>query len=703
MEHINPLLHQQFNKMQETGQLFRVSITGDQVWDTYLSNFTKENDPVFRDPNSSEHNCNYCHNFVRRYGNVVAIDSDFNIVSIWDIWPEATDEYKDSFKAMSELIHTGHVVGPFVESYDMVNKMGYPQKYKNLVQLGVHENVKRYTKEEAEKFGVVQPNEVRRFQHMHLALVPVYMTNQSVESVVGQAIGTHEVFERGMRELNVDTLDLIIDLINQDSLLDGKTFLKKVQDFRQTLVEFQSIPAEKQANWLWFKSRSLPLSVTKFRNELIGTLAVDLSQGMELNEACKTFNMRVDPANYMKAKAPITQRMIDEANKFIQENGYNESFHRRMAVMTDIKSCDILHLNADESKPKVVSVLDGVKPTATRHRKAEFDGVEEVPIDKFMSDILPRCTSVELFLVNSLKNNAVSLTVPEQAESKPIMKWPNNFSWTYAGNLAGVSQIRAEVKKAGGFVDAPFRFSIMWNEDGRDIVDLDAHCMEPGRREICFNTYKGRRSPNGGMLDVDMISPSTVGVENIFWDEKFQDGAYRFFIHNYNGGNFKYCKAEIFINGDLYQYYVGHHFTGSVDIATVHIKNGEVERIEQSRYLVNTDAVPGEVYGLETNKFHKVNLVCLSPNHWVEPGVGNKHYFFMLEGAKAPEDIRGFHNENLNNDLLQHRKVMEVLGNTLKVGSTDGQLSGVGFDATVRNEVVLRLKGSFNRVIKVKF
>lgn len=44
--------------------------------------------------------------------------------------------------------------------------------------------------------------------------------------------------------------------------------------------------------------------------------------------------------------------------------------------------------------------------------------------------------------------------------------------------------------------------------------------------------------------------------------------------------------------------------------------------------------------------------------------VGNKHYFFMLEGCKSPVSLRSFHNENLNAELLGHRKVMEVLGNT---------------------------------------
>ena len=46
---------------------------------------------------------------------------------------------------------------------------------------------------------------------------------------------------------------------------------------------------------------------------------------------------------------------------------------------------------------------------------------------------------------------------------------------------------------------------------------------------------------------------------------------------------------------------------------------------------------------------------------------------------------------------------MEVLANTTMVESSSKELSGLGFNATVRDEVILRLKGSHKRVVKVKF
>ena len=703
MEHLeSKMLQEQFAKMCATGKLFRSKVTGDQIWEAYMRGFGE--DPIFRDPESSVHNCNQCKHFFHRYGNIVAIAEDNSIMTMFD--GETTDEYHESFRLMSELLKSAPIEDVFVETFNYLYNAVYARCTKNdaMFALNLDHTVKRYTKEEAEKFGVVKPNETRTFIHFCVN-VPrefIHFGNETVDAVQARLREDKKIFKRALDEIPADTLQLVIDLIDQGSLLNGETHKYKVMEFLNLSRQYNSLSAAEKDNWCWVKSYKYNLA--RFRNELIGTLCVELSEGKELNAACQDWNIRIDPKNYMKATAPITRQMIDNAKAFLAENGYEESFTRRCATMEDIRVCDILHANVGDGTIKPVSILDGLKPTATRHKRSEFDGVEVVTIEKFMRDILPGCSSVEVFLLNSHQNNFVTLTTPVNKDSKPIFKWGNNFGWTYNGNLAGKSEIKEAVKAAGGFVDAFFRFSIMWNEDGRSIVDLDAHAMEPYGCEIYFGSYKGHKTPIGGMLDIDMIAPRETGVENIFWTdpERIKDGAYKFWIVNFDGCHNNGAKAEIAFGDEVFSYIVDHEIIGRVDIATVHIKNGAIDHIEQSKYLVDSNATSKEIYGLETNMFHKVNLVCLSPNHW-DGCVGNKHYFFMLEGAKAPESIRGFHNEFLIPELLEHRKVMEVLGTTLKVESTDKQLSGLGFNATVRDEVVLRLQGTHKRVIKVQF
>ena len=74
-----------------------------------------------------------------------------------------------------------------------------------------------------------------------------------------------------------------------------------------------------------------------------------------------------------------------------------------------------------------------------------------------------------------------------------------------------------------------------------------------------------------------------------------------------------------------------------------------------------------------------------------------------LDKCKCDLDIRGIHNENLNSDLIQHRKFMDVLGSANTIKYSDNQLSGLGFNATVKDELIVKLSGSFKRVVKIKF
>jgi hypothetical protein len=405
----------------------------------------------------------------------------------------------------------------------------------------------------------------------------------------------------------------------------------------------------------------------------------------------------------MKTTAPITKKQIEEAKKFVEENGYEESFDRRFATIDDIKASEILHLNSGKAEIKNVSIFDNVKSTSTRHKRAEFDKIETVSIEKFMSDILPGCTSIEAFLENRLEGNMVSLTTTNNSNSKPIFKWNNNYSWTFNGNLAGKSQIKEEVKSKGGKVDGVLRFSMMWADGNNDNSDLDLHCLEPTGNHIYFSNKINPRT--GGNLDIDITQPNgKLAVENITFPSlsKMTEGVYKLFIHQYSARSSKGFKAEIEFNGELYSYTYDKPVSGNIQIAEVTLKNGEFTIIHK---LPATDGigVSKEIYGLESNNFHKVNLVCLSPNHWNTNNVGNKHYFFMLDKAKSPISIRSFHNENLLPELATHRKVLEVLGTQTMINSTDKQLSGLGFNSTVKDEVILKLQGTHKRVIKVQF
>lgn len=722
MKNFNTKVQARFAEMAATGKLFRVNITGQQVWDKYLESFQDGDDPVFRDPESSTHNCNFCNNFIRRYGNIVALDAEYKIMSLFDF--DIEGEFKNVAKELSTLIKSGQISEVFFETYAELNGLPYEKcnKRQDTYRLGIDTNTKRYTREEAAAYNEgkdesewpVKPNQVVKFDHVHLDLPKAFvsMAALSVASINAKYVSACEVFQRTMEDIPLATLTLVRDLINQNSILDGEADLPKVEALITMKTAYEQTSIDDRDNWCWVTSHGFKFA--KVKNDLIGVLLTDLAEGMNLMDACKLWNKRKDPVNYMRAVAPFTETQKKNAAKKIKELGVEESFVRRLATIDDIKASEILHINSGKGEIAEVSILDSIKAPSHQHKKNEFKNVEEVSIEKFMSDILPGCTSVEAYLTNKHKGNMVNMTTTKDDADKPIFKWGNSYSYTFNGNLAGKSMIKEAVKSEGGAVDGVLRFSIMWAEGNDDDSDLDAHAQERNSRGSNTIMYSRKSSSlTQGKLDIDIRHPRSHKanrhgakvVENITYPsiERLKGSTIKFLVHQFSGRGSKGFKAEIEFDGQLFTYEQVGAVRGMNPVATVECDaNGEFT-IKHHREVTEGETASVELYGLQTNQFHKVNLACLSPNHWGENSTGNKYYMFMLDGCKAPGPVRTFHSENLIPELHDIRGVLDVLGDTVTVPSTEKQLAGLGFNATVHDELIVKLSGSHKRTVKIKF
>jgi hypothetical protein len=62
----------------------------------------------------------------------------------------------------------------------------------------------------------------------------------------------------------------------------------------------------------------------------------------------------------------------------------------------------------------------------------------------------------------------------------------------------------------------------------------------------------------------------------------------------------------------------------------------------------------------------------------------------------------GFFNEFLPEELMKSKHVFEALSSKMKVKDSNNQLSGIGFSTTKHDSFIIKVKGSFNRTLKVQ-
>lgn len=669
-----------FNEMvSDAENLFEVEVDKDEMYELYLNSFPEGMNEVYRE--RREYDCSCCKQFIRNIGNMVVI-KDNKVETIWDINTGDAD-FQMVMDALSEYIHARPVTDVYVTKESQVG-----------------------TKSNKE---MLPSGEVKTWNHFYVRIPDRFVdkSRRSEGDIKGTFRDTRNVFKRSLDEIERESVDTVLELINQNSLYKGSEWKAVLENFLKYKNEYMSIPDSEKENYAWEKSAKAGAVVGKIRNHSIGTLLVDISEGMDLDTAVKKYEKIVAPANYKRPKAIFTKKMLEAAQKTVEELGYMDSLPRRFARLDDISVNNILFANRDAAKRISGNVFEDMATDVVVNPK-RFSKVEEIGIDQFVSDVLPTARELEVFFENRHAQNMVSLIAPQNPDAPTMFKWNNGFGWAYTGNMTD-SNIKENVKSAGGQVDGVLRFSIQWNDVEPDGNDLDAHCIEPDGYEIFFATSRRPdRSKMSGQLDVDITHPmkNQPAVENIVWNDKskMRPGVYKFFVHNYRyrGGRNGF-RAEIEFDGQI------HYFDYSKELRdNERVYVAEVTLDERGVFTIK-DLLPSnvssrEVWGVKTNQFIPVSVMCYSPNYWDEQsGIGHKHFFFMLKDCVNPERPNGFYNEFLRQELVEHKRVFEALGSRMAVQDVDDQLSGIGFSSTKRAELVVKVKGATERTLKIKF
>ena len=649
----------QFTEMSK-GELYRVNVTGDELWELYLASFPEGTNPMFRA--RTEHDGSYDRSVVRRLGNVVAI-IEGKLVSMWDA-PGLEYPYKEVARALSEKVKAGKIDSLFRTKE---SSYGY-----------------EVTTEKLEDGSII------RWNHFHAKAASRHQSAE-VDKVLGDAATIVGVMERGLREITHAALDEITDLIVSNGLYRGEEHKGAVTKFSALHRAFHALSPDTQNQFLWHNWSD---SSARFKNTVIGTLAADISEGMDVERAVASFEAKVAPTNYKRPTALMTPGMVAQAMDTITKLDLEPALARRYAQLADVSVGDVLWVS-NTAKSHLKGGVADLLNSALVQDLGDGAHAEPITIDQFLSEVAPQASSMEVFVKGGLQKNLTSLTAPQHPNVTPLFKWGNDFAWSYNGEITDA--IKERVEKAGGNVKADLRVSLAWfNFD-----DLDLHAE-------CPYGHIGYQN-KAGILDVDMNAGSgktREAVENLAFMYP-KDGAYRIYVNQFCTREMKDVgfTLEVECRGVVKRFFYNRAVPhkGNINVVTIYMKDGNIQSMNVSE-SIEEKAISQSVWGIETEKFVPVSTITHSPNYWEGNSVGNRHTFFFLEGCVNPDPTRGIYNEFLRSDLEPHRKVFEVLGSKTKCPFTPDQLSGLGFSSTVRESVVVRVTGpSRNKLYQISF
>lgn len=636
-------VHRRFVEMSK-GELFVVR--ADDLFERYLSAFPEGTNPMFR--TKTEHDCQCCKQFIRRLGVVVAI-KDNKITTVWGDH-DIPFPYKQVADALDEYIRTLPIEAVFRTK---------EKKY------GADHNYDTKTNQRWEHFwGEVATR--------HFSL--------DADTQRGEQAAIFQVCKRGLTEIREEDIEAVIDLIDSNALYRGEEHKPAVVGFRQLLSDYKKVDSSDLFVWENLGNRN-----ARFRNTVIGTLLTDLAEGKEVEDAVKSFESKVAPANYKRPTSIITQKMVEQAVETLNDLGLGGAVYRRYARLSDVSVSDVLFVD-NESKSKMKDGVSSLLESSVVKSPPDVKKATSISADDFVKNVLPKAKSVQVLVENRHVGNFVSLTGSDGPER--LFKWDNNFAWSYDGDVT--DSVKQRVKAAGGNVHADLRISLSWfNFD-----DLDLH----GKTPYGYIYFRNKM----GILDVDMNAGSgttRTPVENLAF-VKPRDGQYTIHVNQYHRRetiDFGFA-IEVECNGLLNQYSYPKALRDHEDVPCFNLtmKGGRIEKL-QTNLVGGTSSQ--EKWGVKTESLVPVTLVAYSPNHWGGQRVGAKHLIFALRDCKNPGSTRGIYNEFLRSDLEKHRKVFEVLGSKTKCKPEDEQVSGVGFTAARGDTITVVVDGRRSYVL----
>ncbi len=377
-EHYNWFLERvknHYNLNSMSAPVFTTSVSN--LYETYLNSFK---DPVER----QAHACNCCRRFIERFGGLVTIGPDGRTHPV--MWGGST-VYADTDEAMAQAVRKAYVTGVFLSSEP---EWGVPK-----TGPWTH-------------FSVV-PKTI--FKHPTL----------NAEQVMAEKKQDFQNVSRALDEFKQPLVEKVLALLEAEQLYRSEKVLgpaKWLHDLH--VARSQAKGKLLKENVVWLAIATAPSGFCHPRTSMVGTLLVDVANGVPFSTAAKRFADKMQPDQYQRPQAPPKAGNIAAAEKIVEQLQSAGALARRYARLEEIQA---LWRPTPKSETKNGSGVFGHLKAKDTSVQSVVTGAPAKPITwvKFESTVLHKAGKIELLVPGH--GSFAALTTAVNFDAPPILQW----------------------------------------------------------------------------------------------------------------------------------------------------------------------------------------------------------------------------------------------------------------------------------------
>ncbi len=352
------------------------------------------------------HNCYTCRRFLTTYGALVTIDANGRTTPL--LWnpDEVPDLYRDSVKALARIVASSKVTGVF---FSDAMTWGTP---------------------------VTGP-------WTHMAVTPpkelVFGTDSSLRTAEGtsaEKTQDYEMLHRGLAEFPHELCVKAHSLLTNGQLTRSEKHVgmaKWLVDLHAARDAAKGQPAKN--NVVWRATATAPAGFCHVRSGMIGTLLEDLASGMDFHVLQRRFNEKMDPLQYQRATAPLSEGNRAQAEKLIADLGVEKSLERRFAKIEDVTAIwkpDFLHII------KAGGIFGHLKTGDKVPATQVLGPAVTMTWDKFLRTVIPDAVGIA-YHVPHYPKSYFGMVTAVHPDAPPILQWDlpekrNPVSWYFYVN-----------------------------------------------------------------------------------------------------------------------------------------------------------------------------------------------------------------------------------------------------------------------------